>query len=78
MSTKTIHEEYQEGKDYSQKVEETGREFSINWMGVLKYTVIAGVVAGAYYVGKKQGAKAEALKHVSTEVQPVAQETSEI
>ena len=53
--------------------------FNINWMGVLKYTVIAGVVAGAYYVGKKQGAKQEALKHISTEpVNTVVQETSEI
>jgi len=55
------------------------KEFKINWMGVAKYTVIAGVIGAAYYVGKKQGAKQEALKHVSV-TQPVAtvQETSEI
>lgn len=74
----TTNEKYQEGKDYSQKVEETGREFSINWMGVLKYTLIAGVIGGAYYLGKKQGAKAEAAKHIVAEVQPVVQETPEI
>lgn len=38
-------------------------EFKVNWMGVLKYTVITGVVVGAYYFGKKKGAKEEALKH---------------
>lgn len=76
MSTQ---ERYQEGKDYSQKVTETGREFKINWMGVLKYTVIAGVVAGAYYYGKKQGAKAEAVKHQVVEpVETTTVETSEI
>lgn len=54
--------------------------FNINWTGVIKYTVIAGVIGAAYYVGKKQGAKAEAMKHqvASVQVQPVAQETSEI
>ena len=54
--------------------------FNINWMGVLKWTVVGGVVVGAYYVGKKQGAKQEALKHVSTtvEVQPTTVETPEI
>lgn len=56
------------------------KEFKINWVGVLKWTVVGGVVVGAYYVGKKQGAKAEALKHVSTtvEVQPTTVETPEI
>jgi hypothetical protein len=55
------------------------KEFKINWVGVAKYTVIAGVIAGAYYLGKKQGMKAEAMKHqVNVEVQPVVQETSEI
>ena len=55
------------------------KEFKINWVGVAKYTVIAGVIAGAYYVGKKQGAKQEAMKHVtSVEVQPTVQETPEI
>lgn len=52
------------------------KEFKINWVGVAKYTVIAGVIAGAYYYGKKQGAKQEALKHVST-TQPVATTTVE-
>ena len=54
--------------------------FNINWMGVLKYTVITGVVVGAYVYGKKQGAKQEALKHVSTtvQVQPTTVETPEI
>ena len=53
--------------------------FNINWKGIAKWTVIGGVIVGAYYVGKKQGAKQEALKHqVSVEVQPVVQETSEI
>ena len=33
------------------------KEFKINWMGVLKYTVITGVVVGAYVYGKKVGAK---------------------
>ena len=55
------------------------KEFNINWMGVLKWTVVGGVVVGAYYVGKKAGAKQEALKHTTVEVQPtVVQETSEI
>lgn len=54
--------------------------FAINWKGVLKYTVIAGVVAGAYYFGKKQGAKAEAAKHqvVSEPVVTTTVETPEI
>jgi hypothetical protein len=52
------------------------KEFKINWMGVAKYTVIAGVIGAAYYVGKKQGAKQEALKHVST-TQPVVTTTVE-
>lgn len=46
--------------------------FAINWKGVAKWTVIGGVIVGAYYLGKKQGVKQEALKHVSAEVQPVA------
>lgn len=70
---------YQEGKDYSQKVTETGREFKINWVGVAKWTAIAGCVAGAYYLGKKAGAKAEAAKHqVIAEPVATVQETSEI
>ena len=54
--------------------------FNINWTGVIKYTVIAGVIGAGYYVGKKQGAKQEALKHVSAtvQVQPTTVETSEI
>ena len=53
--------------------------FAINWKGVAKWTVIGGVIVGAYYLGKKQGAKAEAMKHqVSVEVQPTIQETPEI
>ena len=52
------------------------KEFKINWTGVIKYTVIAGVIGAAYYVGKKQGAKQEALKHVST-TQPVVTTTVE-
>ena len=39
------------------------KEFNINWKGAIKWTVVAGVIVGAYYVGKKQGAKQEALKH---------------
>lgn len=69
---------YQEGKDYSQKVVEK-TEIKINWMGVLKYTVIAGVVAGAYVYGKKVGAKQEAMKHVAAEpVETTTVETPEI
>ena len=54
--------------------------FNINWKGIAKWTAIAGVIGAAYYVGKKQGAKAEALKHVSTtvQVQPTTVETPEI
>ena len=63
----------------NQNQEKETMEFKVNWMGVLKYTVIAGVVAGAYVYGKKVGAKQEALKHISTEpVNTVVQETSEI
>ena len=56
------------------------KEFKINWVGVAKYTVIAGLIGRAYYFGKKQGAKQEALKHVSTtvQVQPTTVETPEI
>ena len=55
------------------------KEFKINWTGVIKWTVVGGVVVGAYYLGKKQGAKAEAMKHITTtEVKPVAVETPEI
>ena len=56
------------------------KEFKINWMGVAKWTVVAGLIGTAYYVGKKQGAKAEALKHVSAtvQVQPTTVETPEI
>lgn len=54
-------------------------EFKFNWKGTLKWVAITGVVAGAYYLGKKQGMKQEALKHITTtEVQPVAVETPEI
>ena len=76
----TTNEKYQEGKDYSQKVTETKREFKINWMGVAKLTVVAGMIGGAYYLGKKAGAKAEAAKHITTtvEVQPTTVETPEI
>lgn len=49
--------------------------FAINWKGVAKWTVIAGVIGAAYYVGKKQGAKAEAAKHVVAE--PVTVNTVE-
>ena len=54
--------------------------FKFNWKGTLKWTAIAGCVAGAYYLGKKQGMKQEALKHVSTtvQVQPTTVETPEI
>ena len=52
------------------------KEFKINWTGVIKYTVIAGVIGAAYYVGKKQGAKQEALKH-QTVSQPVVTTTVE-
>ena len=51
------------------------KEFKINWVGVAKYTVIAGVVAGAYYLGKKHGAAKEAAKHVVAE--PVVTTTVE-
>lgn len=73
----TTNEKYQEGKDYSQKVTETGREFKINWTGVIKWTVVAGMIGGAYYFGKKQGMKQEAMKHV-TSVEPVTVNTVEI
>ena len=55
-------------------------EFKVNWMGVLKYTVITGVVVGAYVYGKKVGAKQEALKHqvVSEPVTVNTVETPEI
>ena len=71
----TTNEKYQEGKDYSQKVTETGREFKINWVGVAKWTVVAGMIGGAYYLGKKAGAKAEAMKHQV--VEPVVTTTVE-
>ena len=75
----TTNEKYQEGKDYSQKVTETGREFKINWVGVAKYTVVAGLIGAAYYFGKKQGMKQEAAKHqVIAEPVATVQETSEI
>lgn len=62
----------------TQNTKET-MEFNINWKGIAKWTVIGGVVVGAYYLGKKQGAKAEALKHVvPVEVQPTTVETPEI
>ena len=64
----------------NQNMKET-EGFAINWKGIAKWTVIGGVVVGAYYFGKKQGAKQEALKHVSateTTVTPVAVETPEI
>ena len=56
------------------------KEFKINWMGVAKYTVIAGLIGGAYYYGKKVGAKQEAAKHVTAtvQVQPTTVETPEI
>lgn len=51
-------------------------EFKFNWKGTLKWVAITGVVAGAYYLGKKQGAKAEALKH-QVVAEPVAVNTVE-
>ena len=54
------------------------KEFKINWMGVAKWTLISGVVAGAYFYGKKVGAKQEALKHQAIENEQPAQETAEI
>ena len=62
----------------TQNTKET-MEFNINWKGIAKWTVISGVVVGAYYLGKKHGAAKEAAKHVVAE--PVATttvETSEI
>lgn len=50
--------------------------FNINWMGVLKWTVVGGVVVGAYYVGKKAGAKQEAAKHIAVS-EPVTVNTVE-
>lgn len=54
-------------------------EFKINWKGTLKWVAITGVVAGAYYLGKKHGAAKEAAKHV-VPVEPVVNtvETPEI
>ena len=54
--------------------------FNINWKGTLKWVAITGVIGAAYYFGKKQGAKQEALKHVSAsvQVQPTTVETPEI
>lgn len=69
---------YQEGKDYSQKVTETGREIKFNWKGALKWTVVLGAVAGAYYYGKKKGAETEARKYATVETPAVTEETSEI
>ena len=55
-------------------------EFKINWVGVAKWTVVAGMIGGAYYLGKKAGAKQEAAKHVTAtvQVQPTTVETPEI
>ena len=54
--------------------------FNINWKGIAKWTAIAGCVAGAYYFGKKQGMKQEALKHqvISEPVTVNTVETPEI
>lgn len=49
--------------------------FNINWKGIAKWTVISGVVVGAYYLGKKHGAAKEATKHVVAE--PVVTTTVE-
>ena len=50
--------------------------FKFNWKGTLKWTVVGGVIIGAYYLGKKQGAKQEALKHQVVS-EPVAVNTVE-
>ena len=62
----------------NQNMKET-EGFAINWKGVAKWTVISGVVVGAYYLGKKHGAAKEAAKHV-VPVEPVVNtvETPEI
>ena len=54
--------------------------FNINWKGIAKWTVISGVVVGAYYLGKKHGAAKEAAKQIvaETAVTPVTVETPEI
>ena len=59
----------------TQNTKET-MEFNINWKGIAKWTVVAGVVGAAYYFGKKQGMKQEALKHVTT-TEPVVTTTVE-
>lgn len=59
----------------TQNTKET-MEFNINWKGIAKWTVIGGVVVGAYYLGKKQGMKQEALKHQVIS-EPVAVNTVE-
>ena len=62
----------------TQNTKET-MEFNINWKGIAKYTVIAGLIGGAYYYGKKVGAKQEALKHqVAEPVVTTTVETPEI
>ena len=55
-------------------------EFKFNWKGTLKWVAITGVIGAAYYLGKKQGAKQEALKHqvVSEPVVTTTVETPEI
>ena len=62
MSTQNTNMENKEG-------------FAINWKGVAKWTVVAGVIGAAYYFGKKKGAKEEALKHQV--VEPVVTTTVE-
>ena len=54
--------------------------FNFNWKGTLKWVAITGVIGAAYYLGKKQGAKQEALKHqvVSEPVVTTTVETPEI
>ena len=60
----------------NQNQEKETEGFAINWKGVAKWTVIGGVIVGAYYVGKKQGAKAEAMKHQVVS-EPIAVNTVE-
>ena len=62
----------------NQKQMET-EEFRINWAGVAKWTIVAGLIGGAYYYGKKQGIKQEASKHqVAIEPISATEEITEI
>lgn len=64
----------------NQNQEKETEGFAINWKGAIKWTVVGGVIIGAYYLGKKHGAAKEAAKHIvaETAVTPVAVETPEI